>query len=299
MDQQPAIAIPTTSVADLAGTLAALPGFQRRDTAPGDDLAVVIDPDGDVLLLVGPSVGDPAPFLQTSHIVRKRGDVLQFRATDLDAIAAALAAQGLAPGAVGQTSWGDGALSVQGLDGYTLRFTQSRLRAPDEWIALYLRGPEAIAAAVAGLTEAELDWRPISSGDAQGADAEAAWSIRQIVHHVADGDDMWALPLKVAVATSGARYYQEWYSPDNAWADALDYAHHDIPPALALLRATRAHTVQLLRTLPDAWERNVLFTGSGMIEPRPISAGDIVAMQARHALIHADSIQAIRHAHGN
>jgi hypothetical protein len=62
MDQQPAIAIPTTNVAGLAKTLGALPGFQRRDTAFGDDLAVIIDPDGDVLLLAGPSVGDLTPL---------------------------------------------------------------------------------------------------------------------------------------------------------------------------------------------------------------------------------------------
>jgi hypothetical protein len=140
--------------------------------------------------------------------------------------------------------------------------------------------------------------QPVFAGAAQSADAEAIWSIRQIAHHVADGDDMWALPIKVAIATPGARYYQDWYCPDNAWADLLDYAHRDIAPALALLRATRAHTAQLLRCLPGAWERSVLFTGSGMLEPRPISAGDIVAMQARHALIHADSIQTIRQAYG-
>jgi hypothetical protein len=298
MDQLPMIALRTANVEALAATLAVIPGFQRRDVTPGASMAVVVDPDGDALLLVGPSVSDPRSYLRTPHMIFRPGQTLQFRSPDLDAVATALTTHGLAVGPIGETSWGDRELRVPGPDGYTLWFTQPRDRTPEEWIALYLRGPEAIEAAVMNMTEAELDLRPAPNEVSHDSDAEATWSIRQIVHHVADGDDLWAMPLKVALATPDARYSQDWYTPDNAWASLLDYAHRDIAPALALLRATRAHTAQLLRYIPGVWDRGVRFSGSGQIEPEPITAGEIVVMQARHALIHADSILAIRRAHG-
>ena len=62
---------------------------------------------------------------------------------------------------------------------------------PDTILARYADGPAQLEAAIAGLSEEELDL-------AQTADT---WTIRQIVHHVVDGDDIWVCASRTTTAS--------------------------------------------------------------------------------------------------
>jgi hypothetical protein len=162
-------------------------------------------------------------------------------------------------------------------------------RDPEAILARYADGPSQLEAAVAGLAEEELDL-------AQSADT---WTIRQIVHHVVDGDDIWKIGIKAALGNSAGTFTLQWYwdRPQDEWVKSWDYAGRDIEPSLALFRANRRHTVQLLRRIPDAWE------GSMSIEwpngqKEQIAVGYIVEMQAGHVLSHVEDIRTIRQTHG-
>ena len=60
---------------------------------------------------------------------------------------------------------------------------------PETVLTRYREGPALLERTLAGLTAAELDAPPRQGG----------WTIRQIVHHVADGDDLWKVGLKAAL----------------------------------------------------------------------------------------------------
>jgi hypothetical protein len=53
-------------------------------------------------------------------------------------------------------------------------------------IARYIEGPTLLERALTGLKEADLDTAPSKGG----------WTIRQIVHHIVDGDDIWKTCIK-------------------------------------------------------------------------------------------------------
>jgi hypothetical protein len=61
-------------------------------------------------------------------------------------------------------------------------------------IARYADGPNQLETAIAGLSEWELDI----------AESDGTWTIRLIVHHVADGDDIWKVFIKGLSATQEA-----------------------------------------------------------------------------------------------
>jgi hypothetical protein len=50
-------------------------------------------------------------------------------------------------------------------------------------LAQYAQGPTLLEQALSGLTDTDLDLTL----------SEDSWSIRQIVHHIADGDDIWKI----------------------------------------------------------------------------------------------------------
>ena len=59
----------------------------------------------------------------------------------------------------------------------------------EQALARYASGPDQLEAAIAGLAPADLDL----------ALDDDSWTIRQIVQHVVDGDDLWRIGIKAAL----------------------------------------------------------------------------------------------------
>jgi len=159
----------------------------------------------------------------------------------------------------------------------------------DEWIVRYGEGPSRLEAALTGLDNQGLDAGP----------AEGGWTIRQIVHHVADGDDIWKTFIKMALGNESATFALDWYwcQPQDEWAVRWQYAARDIAPSLALFHANRAHIVQLLQGIPRAGERSLSVAWPQRPEER-VSVAWVVEMQTRHVVGHIEDIRRIRSAHG-
>ena len=153
-------------------------------------------------------------------------------------------------------------------------------------LSMYADGPCKLENALKGLSESDLNKAPSQGG----------WSIREIVHHMADGDDIWKFCIKMALGNEQAEFHLEWYQalPQTSWASNWAYAHRSINTSLNLLKATRAHILDLLAQKPDGWERSVeLRNPDGQIIR--VSIGFIVEMQANHVVHHIKRIFEIRH----
>src|SRR5450759_3346400 len=118
----------------------------------------------------------------------------------------------------------------------------------EQTIARFTSGPLRLAAALQGLPSAALD---LFLGPEE-------WSIRQIVHHVSDDNDVWCMALKKAIATPGARIRFEGFPGNDAWAGALHFDRRDIGPALALIDAHVQVMAQLVADFPDTWNTAVV-----------------------------------------
>ena len=154
----------------------------------------------------------------------------------------------------------------------------------DSTITRFREGPLLLERAVMALQDADLDARPSGGG----------WSVRQIVHHVVDGDDLWKLAIKIAIGNDRAEFHLDWYWPltQETWAERWAYSQRSIAVSLSLLKATREHILQLLESVPEAWNRAVVVrTPQGEIEHVPI--GFVIQMQGDHVLHHIKRIHAI------
>jgi uncharacterized damage-inducible protein DinB len=99
---------------------------------------------------------------------------------------------------------------------------------PGATLALYAEGPAQLEAVLMGLTESEQNL----------ARASDSWTIRQIVHHLADGDDIWKTCIKAALGNSEGLFSLQWYwdKPQTQWAENWKYANRRIEPSLACFR---------------------------------------------------------------
>jgi hypothetical protein len=145
-----------------------------------------------------------------------------------------------------------------------------------ELIERYRTGADAVDAALDGAGDAELDRVPDDGG----------WTARMVVHHLADSESNAYLRVRKLLAED---------EPLVQGYDEARYArqlHYDRPveASLAVLRAVRASTAELLERLGDEdWDRAGTHSESGTY-----GMDDWLEIYAAHALDHADQIRRAR-----
>src|SRR6185437_7655463 len=219
-------------------------GFTLVEHKPEADIAYILDSDGDINLLAGPGTADLAPYLAERHLLLKPGNTITFLSNDLTAIRSELLQRDFENIDIMQTRFGDSMLCIQDPDGYILRFITPAAHAPTKILALYAAAPNELEAALAGLSEFDLDL----------SKEAGTWTIRQIVHHLADNDCLYLQWMKTALA-QGSVYEQNWAADNDIIARTLAYTQRPIEPSVALFRTIRAHIAQVAQYIPDYWER--------------------------------------------
>jgi uncharacterized damage-inducible protein DinB len=141
--------------------------------------------------------------------------------------------------------------------------------------------PEKLRNAVQGLTAAQID-TPYREG---------GWTVRQLIHHVADSHAQALMRLKWALT-------EDWPTVmgynEKLWAELPDAKTAPIEWSLEIVEATHARWVLLLKTLGEAeWKRG--FTHS---ERGRQSVEAVTLLYAWHSLHHTAHVTELRKAKG-
>jgi len=148
----------------------------------------------------------------------------------------------------------------------------------------YLQLPDRLEAAIAGLSESDLDLR----GE--------GWSIRQYVHHTVEGELMWQLFLRAILGTNGIEFPIQWYFAisQDEWAERWVSAKRAVEPTLALFRASTSSLAELLRHVePGAWKHFGRVTWPSAKEETCLTVRDIVLIHISHMDQHETDIREI------
>jgi hypothetical protein len=140
-------------------------------------------------------------------------------------------------------------------------------------IARYARGPAVLERALKKVPPSARQWRP----------GKGTWSAHEIVCHCADSEANGAIRLRFVLGEKNPSLAA--YDQDH-WAVAFRY--HRLPPAkaLAVVKAVRAFTTELIRRLPaDAWKRAGTHSVSGRY-----SADTWLTIYAEHLEKHSRQI---------
>jgi uncharacterized damage-inducible protein DinB len=137
--------------------------------------------------------------------------------------------------------------------------------------------PERLKQAVTGLTGKQLD-APYREG---------GWTVRQVVHHVADSHMNAYVRYKLALTEENPtiKPYKE-----AAWAELADSRVTPIDVSLALVDSLHARWVVLLRSLKtEDWERKLMHPEAGVM-----SLDLMLGMYAWHGAHHLAHISGLR-----
>lgn len=149
-------------------------------------------------------------------------------------------------------------------------------KAADNVVGKWLRVPEMIETALAGLTVAEMDHR---SGD-------SGMSPRETVHHLVEANIVSASMMIAALGSSGSVYDWSWLYPDTAWVKRMGYAGIPVEPALATLKGLCRHISNIILARPDALQCEVRVFDSPGAETYTLTVEDILRQEVGHAEEH-------------
>jgi hypothetical protein len=149
----------------------------------------------------------------------------------------------------------------------------------------FRRGPELLAMATTGAAGPELDFKPPA-----GEGKPDAWSVRQIVCHLADIEAAVTVRFRQVIAENDP------FMPGlkgEEWARSLDYDKRKISNALETFRMLRSANHELLKNLaPETFER----TGNHSEHGR-MSLQDLLRTYAEHVENHVRQLQRTRAAY--
>jgi hypothetical protein len=145
------------------------------------------------------------------------------------------------------------------------------------WIRQIAETPAALRAAVAGLSDAQLDtpYRP------------DGWTVRQVVHHVPDSHMNAYVRFKWTMTEENPtiKPYHE-----AAWANLADTKFTPIATSLDLLEALHRRLVVLLESMkPEDFARPLVHPDNG-----PMTADRLLQVYAWHGRHHVAHITALR-----
>jgi uncharacterized damage-inducible protein DinB len=153
----------------------------------------------------------------------------------------------------------------------------------------YLKLPDRLEGAIAGLDEAQLD---LTLG--------TGWSIREYVHHTVEGEQMWQIFLRAILGMNGIEIPIQWYFAltQDDWAKRWVSSKRAIGPTLSLFRGSTASLVEMLRNVPpEAWKHYGCVSWPDDDKETRLTVRDIVLMHIGHMNHHTADIQAIRAVH--
>jgi uncharacterized damage-inducible protein DinB len=141
--------------------------------------------------------------------------------------------------------------------------------------------PAALRAAVAGLSDAQLD-TPYRDG---------GWTVRQVVHHIADSHINAYTRFKFTCAEDNPT--MKGYN-ENVWAAHRDATTLPVEVSLRLIEGLHARLVEFLRSLkPQDFARRFTHTENG---PRDVDW--LLAIYSWHGAHHTAHITSLRAAQG-
>jgi uncharacterized damage-inducible protein DinB len=141
--------------------------------------------------------------------------------------------------------------------------------------------PEMVEAAVKGLNDQQLN-TPYREG---------GWTVRQVVHHLADSHMNAFIRMKLALTEENPTL--KTYEQDD-WARLPDTQVIPIQASLSILRGLHERWSHLLSTLPDsAWKRTANHPDDGQV-----SVEKLLNIYARHGANHVGQITTLRSTKG-
>lgn len=279
MADQPSFALQVSDISASLHFLVEILGFTLIRQEPAQQLAYVLDSDGDALLVFGPEISDATPYLVQPHLICKSGEKLNFGSNDLEALHHELQEKGLTKLRITQNRSGDRVLTIAGPDKIAFEFIQQTTHNFTEIIAFYARSQDELNTALAGLSNEDMGRSLLPE----------SWNIRQIVHHLTETDAQVANTIRILLSSPDLPIGRTPTVGNDCISTQPEYRDRPIDTSLALFNAFHNDTLDRVKYVPNAHEHSATRS-----DGKKSTLPELLHGVNNHTNEHIDEILAIR-----
>jgi len=131
------------------------------------------------------------------------------------------------------------------------------------------------------------------------AEKEGEWSIRQVVHHLAEDCNVYAFIIERALATPDCKVFFGEFPGNKAWGDLLAWNERPVENARELMHTHRKYLAELAGHFPERWENKAVFYNESGKKLAEQTVERMMVMLPEHMQEHISMIKKISTAHPN
>lgn len=125
------------------------------------------------------------------------------------------------------------------------------------------------------------------------AEGEGEWTIRHVIHHVAEDCNVYAFIVERALALPGSKVFFGDFPGNEDWADRLGFGERPVEPAIELMHAHRKFLAELVSHFPECWDNSVRFFNDEGKELATSSVKEMMIMLTEHMQEHTEMVRNI------
>jgi hypothetical protein len=129
------------------------------------------------------------------------------------------------------------------------------------------------------------------------AAGEGEWSIREVLHHLAEDCNVYAFIIESALATPDCKVFFGEFPGNQAWGKSLAFDQRPVENARTLMHAHRDFLAELVGHFPDRWENKVNFYNTDVEKIADSTVAKMLVMLTEHMQEHTEMIQGIIQMH--
>ena len=126
---------------------------------------------------------------------------------------------------------------------------------------------------------------------------EGEWSIREVLHHLADDGNVYTFIIERALVTPGCKVFFGEFPGNETWAERLDFGERPVDGVLSLIQAQRHFLAELVGHFPERWENKVNYYNTEGEKVADRTVAEMLLMLTEHMQDHTNMIRNILQAH--
>ena len=125
------------------------------------------------------------------------------------------------------------------------------------------------------------------------SEKEGEWSIRQIIHHLAEDCNVYAFIIERGLATPGCKVFFGDFPGNIEWSNLLAWNERSVEIARELMHAHRKFLADLAGYFPERWENKVMFFNESKEKIAEQSVEKMLVMLTEHMQEHVATVKKI------
>jgi hypothetical protein len=125
------------------------------------------------------------------------------------------------------------------------------------------------------------------------SEKEGEWTVREVLHHLAEDCNVYAFIIERALATPDCKVFFGDFPGNQPWGERLAWHERPVDASIDLMRSHRVFLAELVGHFPDRWGNKADFCDNAGKKVAESTVEKMIVMLTKHMQEHVSMIKNI------